>query len=718
MALPLYLITTAAILLAWDRRIQRVPRVAAIVLVLMPLVFTGRAMLTNRVYAPADIAFVAEPLRDYASDYGVAAPHNIQLSDLHAQILPWQRAVRHALANGQWPLWNPFILCGDILAAAAQPAVYDPFQWIGMLIPLRDAFTFGAALTFFLAGFFTWAFARALGMNDTGAFVAAAGFMFCGMMAFFVGWPLGRAWAYLPLELVAARRLVHEEKAGLLTLAFALLIVAGHPESVLHVVAAGAVYGAFEWFAVRRAKPVALAIASGAIALLLTAVYLLPFFEAVPQTLEHFIRQDMYATQTYDVLARPHVQLARMKKTFVPGFRDGDPLSARVGPIVLALALAGAVLRWRRRETWFFVVLAVISLLATFGTWPVAHALHALPLFDIAINERLAFAAAFALAMLAGLAVDSFGVRQSLLPLSKRWLRPPHSIILAIVLLSRTWEDGRIYPALPRDAFFPRIPLIAAVPRDGRVVGHEFAFTGNNPTMYGLEDARGYQAMTNRRLYETYPLWSTYQTAWYNRVDDLSRPFLSFLDVRYAIGRRDPPAGWRVMKEDRGTRLFENMNALPRAFVPSRIRYERDGAAVVKAMQSATGFSQVAWIEAPEYAPHEIANGPGLVTLRRSGLAYDLDVSMEHDGWVVVSATAWKGWRAHVDGHRIEPRFANHAFLGVFVPKGSHRVTLDYLPRSFATGRNISLITLALLFFCRIAPACRRFFSTSPSQSR
>ncbi|HEU4887610.1 MAG TPA: YfhO family protein, partial [Thermoanaerobaculia bacterium] len=297
-----------------------------------------------------------------------------------------------------------------------------------------------------------------------------------------------------------------------------------------------------------------------------------------------------------------------------------------------------------------------------------------------------------------------------------------HMAILAVVLIQRAYEDGRIYPALPRETFFPRVPLLASIPRDGRVVGHEFAFTGNNPAMYGLEDARGYQAMTNRRLYETYPLWSTYQRAWYNRVDDLSRPFLSFLNVRYAIGRRDPPEGWRVVQEDRGTRLFENLHELPRAFVPPRIRYEREGTAIVKAMQESTDFSRLAWIEAPEYEPHEIANGPGRVTMRRSGLAYELDASMANDGWVVLSVTAWKGWRVRVGNRRIEPRFANHAFLGIFVPKGTHRVTLHYLPRSFTNGRNISLATLAIVFlgrfFGRIARACRRFFSTSPLPSR
>ncbi len=699
-----------AILLLWDRFIQRVSRAAAIVLVVLPLLFVGRALLTGRTVVPADLSFMAEPLRAYAGDYGVETPHELGLSDLHCQIVPWHRAVRYSLSHGQWPLWNPFILGGDILAAAAQPGVYDPIQWMGMLIPLADAFTFGVALTFFLAGFFTWAFARALGVSELAAFTAAAGFMFCGMMAFFAGWPLGRAWAYLPLVFFAARRLVYEEKAGLLTLGFVLVIVSGHPESVLHIVSAGAVYGCFEWSRVRKVRPLLLAIGAGVTALLLTAVYLLPFFEAVPQTLENYIRRDLYATTSYDVITKPEVRLDRIRRTFVPGFRGMHPETGRVGPIVLVLAVIGVAVSRRSavggRQKIFFALLALVCLAATFGTWPVAHALHALPLFDITLNERLAFAAAFAMAILAAFAVDALAKRQ--------WVA---MAILAIILLQRVHEDGTLYPALPKDAFFPRVPLIAAIPRDARMTAAAFHFTGNNPAMYGLEDVRGYQAMTNRRFYETYPLWSVYQRAWYNRVDDLSRPFLSFLNVRYAIGSGDPPAGWRVLQEDRGTRLYENMHDLPRAFVPGRIRYEREGTAVLASMKDATDFSQRAWIEAPEFEPHEIVNGSGRVSLRRGGLAYELEASMEDDGWIVVSATAWKGWRAYIDGRRVETRFANHAFLGVFAPKGNHRVTLDYLPASFTQGRNLSLATLAVIaaaFFYRIARACRRSSSISP----
>lgn len=704
MALVFYFVVSVAVAGVWSRRVQRVSVAAAIALVAMPLLFTGKALFTNRVVAPVDLAFTAEPLRDYARDYGVETVHNGVLSDLQCQILPWQQAVRGALARGEWPLWNPHILCGDILAAAAQPAVYDPIQLAGLILPLPDAFSFGVTMTFFLAAFFTFAFARALGLGEIAALVAAAGFAFCGMLAIFAGWPLGRAWAYFPLVLYAVRGVTRDATAGsafLLGLAFVLVIFAGHPESVLHVVFVGALYGAFE---TRRMKSVGLACAAGATALLLTAVYLMPFAEAVPQTLEHFIRSELYADTPYERLAPAAVRSARIARTFIRNEQGADPLSARVGPVVLALSVLGLFLARRDRQAWFFAALAIVCLLATFGSWPVAHALHALPLFDIAINERLAFAAAFSLAILAAFAVDRLPRRELAL------------LALAAVLVQRASEEGGVYPALPRNAFFPRVPIVEKIPKDGRFAGVANALIPNAAAMYGLEDVRGYEAMTFRRLADTYPLWAKFQVAWFNRVDDLSKPFLSFLNVRYALARGDAPAGWRVIAEDRGTRLYENMGVLPRAFVPPTIRYEKESKAVLDAMLQATDFSSRAWIEAESYEPHDETNGPGVVTIARKGSEYAIDARMEGGGWVVVSESAWKGWRAYVDGRRVAVHYANHAFLGVHIPEGRHHLRLAYYPESFVTGRTISLTALLFVVIGGLwyrKRACRPSSSTS-----
>lgn len=737
MALLLYLIVALALLFVWARFVQPLTRAAALVLIVLPMLFTGRALLTNRVYAPIDLPFQYEPLKSAAS----VTPHDIALSDLHCQIIPWQQAVRSALAQGEWPLWNPHILSGDILAAAAQPAVYDPFNLLSLLLPLPFALTFGASLTFFLAALFTYAFARASGRGELASLTAAAAYTFCGMLAFFVAWPLGRAWAFLPLVLFAVRRVVHERRAAVLLCAFVLLIVAGHPESVLHVTAAGAAYGIFEVIRTKNLRAIGLALGAGVLALLLTAIYLLPFFDAAPQTLEHHIRTELYANADYDGLASPERRAHRIGRTFLPNY-DGlpwrgptvpgwDPLSARAGSLVLALAVAALVLAWRRGETWFWLGVAVVSLSATFGTAPFAHLLHALPLFDIAINERLAFAAVMAMAMLAAIAIDALDRRAGLavlgvgialaaatfltkqpvndvtlaelVPLAivalLLLIRVPMRItapaILALLLVQRAIVDGSIYPALPREMFYPRVPVLESIPKDGlsRVAGVGTTLVPNGAAMYGLEDVRGYEAMTFKRLADTYPLWSTFQRAWFNRIDDPARPFLSFLNVRWILD---------------GNRVTENKAALPRAFIPRNVRYERTGEPILEAMKYATDFSDAAWIEVPENEPHDAANGPGTVTIRRDGLAYELAVDVRYPSWVVVSETAWRGWRTYIDGRRVKTNFANHAFMGILVPAGQHRVRMVYLPESFTRGKNITLVTIVLLTCAIVWRAWRR----------
>ncbi len=329
---------------------------------------------------------------------------------------------------------------------------------------------------------------------------------------------------------------------------------------------------------------------------------------------------------------------------------------------------------------WFFIALAVIGFLVTCGIPPLPHLLHRLPLFDIAINERLAFAASFALAVLAAIGADA--LKPKIVP-----------ILLAVVLLERAIEDGSIYPSLPAGAFYPPVPALERIRGDGRVAGIGATLIPNASAMYGLEDVRGYEAMTFARLADTYALWSRYQTAYYNSVDDPSRPFLSALNARWLLD---------------GTRVIENPRALPRAFVPRHVRYESDGKAVLAAMRETTDFAERAWIETTLYEPHDTPNGPGRVSIRRDGLAYELEAELERPGWIVVSESAWKGWRVYVDGRRVETRFANHAFLGVHVDGGRHRLRLVYLPESFTRGRILSLIALVLVVLCYSSRACRR----------
>jgi hypothetical protein len=123
MALLLYLPTVALLLWLTRRQVAPLGRGAMLVLVFLPFVFCGKALLTGGVYAPVDLPYATEPLQAMRGPLGVEAPHNGTMTDLSAQMIPWRKAVQFALRHGQWPLWNPFMLSGDVLAASAQPAV-------------------------------------------------------------------------------------------------------------------------------------------------------------------------------------------------------------------------------------------------------------------------------------------------------------------------------------------------------------------------------------------------------------------------------------------------------------------------------------------------------------------------------------------------------------------------------------------------------------------
>ena len=773
-AILLYLAVTLAILFLWDRFVQRLTLAAAITLVLLPLCFTGRALLSGRIYAPVDLPYMSEPLKEFAPDVGITPVHNGTLSDLYCQIIPWQHAVRHSLGQGDWPVWNPFLLCGTVLAANMQAAPYDPVHLLGLLLSHPQALTFGAAMTFFLAGFFTFAFARSIGLGEIAALCAAAGYMFNAMLAFFIAWPLGRAWAFLPLVLFAVRGVVRASGASsvlLLTLSLVLTIFAGHPETTLHVVAIGAAYGLFEVIVHRTPKAIAYAAVAGVLALFITAISLLPFLSAAPETIEYDVRHNFYKTSKFYTSAE--IIGLRAGRTFFPFFGGQpergnvtalwDPSAPRTGSIIVALSLAALIVA-RRKDTWFFFGLAIVALCTAFDAPPFAHLLHELPLFDIALNQRLAFAGAFALSILAAIGGQAIlpvptESRQAGLPVLHRtavaiilatgvalaviasliWnqqttagvdpelirallivelaplailalllaFRTPARYalpaLLGLILLQRTLADGDIYPTLPRAAFYPEVPVLREIKKDAktpfRIVGLNYAMIPDTAAMYGLEDVRGYEAMTFKRIAETFPLWSIPQPVSFNVVENLDKPFLSFLNVRYAITRSDEqaPDGWRLVLQDRGSRLYENTRALPRAFVPRRVRYERSSVDVILGMGKANDFADMAWITVPHYKPHEISNGPGQLTLRKSDYGYEIDAVMDLDGWVVVSDSKWPGWRAYIDGRRVETHYANHAFLGVFVPKGTHHLRLIYKPEAFTRGRNITFATLVLL---------------------
>jgi membrane protein YfhO len=551
--------------------------------------------------------------------------------------------------------------------------------------------------------------------------------------------------------------------AALTVISLLLILTSGHPESLLHCVAGAGIWFLFELAAVdraRRRRGLAISLVAGALTLGIAAVLLVPLLEALPHTVEHEHRAAVFAHAKRseplgEALRRslpdlqPYAFGFAGRGRFPAGYQEPGTYA---GALLWPFALAGIFSS--RREKWGLLAIGLLGA-AVGARFPViSDAVAKLPLFAIGINDRMAFLGAFATAALAALgaqwileekrrrlavaasvagaalawALYAGGAARlaagelsseflhgrivaQVLPLAgaavlfavvpRRRFAAALGGCLLLLLVERGFEEGGVYPTYPSRAFYPNVPAFDPVPRSGpwRFTAVGFEFIPNIATLYDLEDVRGYEAMTFRPLAQTFSLWCIPQVVWYNRVDDPTRPFLSFLNVRWVFAAPEfqPPAGWPVRYRGPEGMLLENPAVLPRAFAPESYRAEADEKLRVALLGEIRDF-RAQGVVADGAPPSEgwVRNGAAAVTVagyepQRLRLAIDAAAPAV----VGTSVTAWPGWKLSIDGRRAPLLSYNHAFVGFRVPAGRHEAVLRYLPDSFLAGAAISFMSLA-----------------------
>jgi hypothetical protein len=428
---------------------------------------------------------------------------------------------------------------------------------------------------------------------------------------------------------------------------------------------------------------------------------------------------------------------------------SGMPL-AYSGALLFPLALMAFHRRpGRRRGRLVFLAFFLAGLGYGVSAPLLLDATSAIPGFDVSLNYRMVFLAPLGLAGLAAFGADEIDRRSSrallravsmtlvvlfglllacrgifrergltdsfvwssfaaeTLPLAglaaAALLLPGKKITVAAVLLlvaGRHVEMSGIYPTLPAGALAPPLTALRDLPSSGapfRIVAKDDVFRPNAATLYGLEDARGYEPFLLSELAEIGPLWSRAHHASHNRVEDLSRPFLSFLNARFAIAPPDEPVppGWRGFTRRQDMAIFENPRALERVFVPRRLRIEPDEKARLAQMGEASDFSAVAWLSGP--APgREFENGSAEVFVRCIGPDLVVTADATARTLLATSIPAWPGWTAEAEGERIPVVRVDHAFVGFWVGPGRHSVRLRYRPPTFGGSMAACLVGVAL----------------------
>ncbi len=232
----------------------------------------------------------------------------------------------------------------------------------------------------------------------------------------------------------------------------------------------------------------------------------------------------------------------------------------------------------------------------------------------------------------------------------------------------------------------------------------------NIPWLNGLQDIRGYDSIIPRQYVEYMAAIETQGELLYNRiapiygVENLSSPLLDLLNVRYVVTEGEiPNSDYKLVYNDE-VRIYENVNALPRAFALPRAEWVSP--ADLPSRLVSLDPRQVVVLDGGQQtgeAEDQGANWPlqtAKIVTYSSNTVF-IDVDMPGPGWLVLADSYFPGWKAYrsaqseeiptaktVPDDEVELQIirADGNFRAVWLEAGAHRVRFKYTPLSVKLG--------------------------------
>jgi hypothetical protein len=237
----------------------------------------------------------------------------------------------------------------------------------------------------------------------------------------------------------------------------------------------------------------------------------------------------------------------------------------------------------------------------------------------------------------------------------------------------------------------------------------------NDGLVYRYQDIQGYDPLILKR-YLSYinrsqntPQRSEAVNVGY--VRDLDNPLIRMLNVKYVISNR--------------TGLSKTDNLLPRAYIVHKATTLSSEKVLDYMMSDDFNPKQMVVFETPKREEASSLSpraplGMGETAKPESDMpggtehcqirAYkneeiDLSVTMNQNGYLVLSEVNYPGWVAYVNGRKRQLLTGNYIFRVLPLPRGNHDIVIRFEPRSFRVGIFISAVTVFFLlyFICSIS---------------
>jgi hypothetical protein len=631
----------------------------------------------------------------------------LEAGDFTWQFLAFRQFGLDEMRQGRWPLWLPCVDSGYPYFADPQAASFYPPALINLgahLLSGSPTFSIGAleleaALHVLLAALTAYGFLRGEVRSRLAALIGALTFSFGGYLLSYPMLQLAilETAAWLPVILWALRRLATRGDARSVILAsvfFALSALAGHPQTLVMMAYAGVACFAFcaRQSRLRAKRAVWLLSATALLALLLSAIQLLPTFE--------FMRLSSRAELSLDA-AGTGFPLSDVAQLIAPGSVSRySPLYIGWLPLALAAFAIGVVVVNRKRRCarrpsariWFWGIVGLVALLISFGNrTPLFEALYYFaPGFRLFRDqERHALIVVWALSVLAAYGGDLLFARLS--PAMRRWLPLAVLIIVTIDLAVNTRSVNWVPPYDPFPAHAALTTIKADAPVDAifrlhneqRLPGHAACVADQNE-VGGITPIHiaAYQDFIKQvpREVRWQLLNVRYVVTWRSALDGhLGQPIDSTLLLQQGAGS-DATYVYRLAPDH------------PRAWIVHAVAVKTDRAAIYAAM-SAPDFD--VRHTALTLAPIDVVTNEAVEPIAIARLEPDrimIAAVLTTPGLLILSEVNYPGWVATVNGMNQPVIEVDGALRGVALGAGQSQVELTFRPTSLQIGGAISAL--------------------------
>lgn len=227
----------------------------------------------------------------------------------------------------------------------------------------------------------------------------------------------------------------------------------------------------------------------------------------------------------------------------------------------------------------------------------------------------------------------------------------------------------------------------------------------NSALLFRIQTLTGYDTIMLKRYSEFInfsqgvPLYK--QNLWLNitKINKLT----DLLNVKYIVltsGTKLNIPFLKLVFDNGQYSIYQNLNALPRAFVVHNVKVVRGRNAIFKEMISPE-FNPVAYAIVEEEINNEYlpASKSGQKSERIKFIHYSpnkviLETHFYHPGLLILGDVYYPGWKAYADNVETKIYRANYIMRAVALAKGGHQVEFRYQPFSFKMGAGISLVSL------------------------